>query len=89
MILILILMNYTATSTCLALLQQSRACAAYNYLVLATKVLKLSTLFTCTTLSYITFALGFIEGRQALPVSVQSGVNVPSSRHILLLPSFL
>ena len=49
--LILILINYAATSSCLALLQRSRACAAHNYLVLATKVLKLSTLFACTTLS--------------------------------------
>ena len=48
---ILILMNYAVTSSCLALLHRSRACGAHNYLVLATKVLKLSTLFACTTLS--------------------------------------
>ena len=39
---ILILMNYAATSSCLALLQRSRACAAHNYLVLATRVLNFS-----------------------------------------------
>ena len=32
--------HYAATSSCLALLQRSRACAAHNNLVLATRVLK-------------------------------------------------
>ena len=39
------------TSSCLAFLQRSGACAAHNNLALATRVLKLSTLFVCTTLS--------------------------------------
>ena len=32
----MILINYAASSSCLALLQRSRACATHNYLVLAT-----------------------------------------------------
>ena len=64
LILILILMNYAATSSCLAILQQSRACAVHNYLVLATKVLKLSTLFVCTTLSSSWFQSTVVLGNK-------------------------
>ena len=65
MILILILINYAATSSCLELLQRrSRACAAHNYLVLAAKVLKLSILFTCTTLSSCWFQSTVVLGKK-------------------------
>ena len=62
--LILILINYAASSSCLALLQRSRACAAHNYLVLATKVLKLSTLFACTTLFSSWFQSTVVLGKK-------------------------
>ena len=46
-------MNYAATSSCLALLQRSRACAAHNYLVLATKDLKLSSWESSSTIFHL------------------------------------
>ena len=64
LILILILIKYAATSSCLALLQRSRAFAVHNYLVLATKILKLSTLFACTTLSSSWFQSTVVLGKK-------------------------
>ena len=60
----LILLNYAATSSCLAFLQRSGVCAAHNYLVLATRVLKLSTLFACTTLSSSWFQSIVVLGKK-------------------------
>ena len=62
--LFLFLLNYAATSSCLALLQRKGACAAHNHLALATRVLKLFTPFACTTLSYSRFQSTVVLGKK-------------------------
>ena len=61
-----------------ALLQQSLACAAHNYLDLATRVVKLSTLFACTTLSSSWFQSTVVLGKKdVFPLlSVTVGHNI-------------
>ena len=75
----LFLLNYAVTSSCLALLQRSGACATHNYLALATRVLKLSTLFACTTLFSSQFQSIVVLGKKEvffLLLSVTVGHNV-------------
>ena len=47
------MLKYAAISSCLALLQRSRACAAHNFLVLETKVLKLSSWESSSTIFHL------------------------------------